>query len=54
MRNSYQGTKGKSQSILKSVGVLPSKLREPEFHALSHSINIKGIMSTDLPKRTSL
>lgn len=53
-RNSYQDTKGKSQSTLKSLGVLPSKLIEPEFHALSHSINIKEIMSTDLPRRTSL
>lgn len=53
-RNSYQDTKGKSQSTLKSLRVLPSKLIEPEFHALSHSINIKEIMSTDLPRRTSL
>lgn len=44
---------GTSRAILKSVGVLPSSLMGPEFHALSHSINIKEITSTDLPKRTS-
>lgn len=51
--HSNQDAEGKSPSILKSVGVLPSSLLEPGFHALSHSINIKEIMSTDVPKRTS-
>lgn len=51
--HSNQDTEGESPGILKSVGVLPSSSLEPGFHALSHSINIKEIMSTDLPKMTS-